>query len=118
MGQMCFIAWGAVTGTGAGEWRKFFNSDVYENWINPHVTGNGTGVLADPSPMPFCSIPSIPQGCKSDLRLLRMDEPPRSPVSRERRHRARGKLEHEGNSGDISSAGPWQGIIWAGGIQD
>ena len=26
---------------GGGEWREVFNSDVYENWVNPGVTGNG-----------------------------------------------------------------------------
>jgi 1,4-alpha-glucan branching enzyme len=32
---------------GAGQWREVFNSDVYENWVNPGVTGNGGGVWAD-----------------------------------------------------------------------
>ena len=26
---------------GGGEWREVFNSDVYENWVNPNVVGNG-----------------------------------------------------------------------------
>lgn len=30
-----------------GAWREIFNSDVYESWVNPHVAGNGGGVLAD-----------------------------------------------------------------------
>jgi 1,4-alpha-glucan branching enzyme len=32
---------------GPGFWREVFNSDVYENWVNPNVAGNGTGVNAD-----------------------------------------------------------------------
>jgi 1,4-alpha-glucan branching enzyme len=32
---------------GGGSWREVFNSDVYENWVNPGVTGNGGGVSAD-----------------------------------------------------------------------
>ena len=36
---------------GAGAWREVFNSDVYENWVNPNVAGNGGGVFADPAPM-------------------------------------------------------------------
>ena len=31
---------------GAGFWREVFNSDVYDNWVNPLVAGNGTGVMA------------------------------------------------------------------------
>ncbi|HUH91987.1 MAG TPA: alpha-amylase family glycosyl hydrolase [Casimicrobiaceae bacterium] len=34
-----------------GEWREVFNSDVYENWVNPDVVGNGGRVLADGEPM-------------------------------------------------------------------
>ncbi|WP_165246716.1 alpha amylase C-terminal domain-containing protein [Paludisphaera soli] len=34
-----------------GGWREAFNSDVYENWVNPNVVGNGGGVSADPIPM-------------------------------------------------------------------
>jgi 1,4-alpha-glucan branching enzyme len=30
-----------------GFWREVFNSDVYENWVNPNVAGNGWGVTAD-----------------------------------------------------------------------
>ena len=30
-----------------GEWSEVFNSDVYENWVNPNVTGNGGRVFAD-----------------------------------------------------------------------
>ena len=31
-----------------GEWREVFNSDVYENWVNPHVAGNGGRVFTEP----------------------------------------------------------------------
>jgi 1,4-alpha-glucan branching enzyme len=34
-----------------GEWREVFNSDVYDNWVNPQVTGNGGGVWADAWPL-------------------------------------------------------------------
>ena len=36
---------------GGGEWREVFNSDVYENWVNPGVIGNGERVVADPHPL-------------------------------------------------------------------
>lgn len=36
---------------GPGEWREVFNSDVYEDWVNPNVAGNGGRVFADPWPM-------------------------------------------------------------------
>jgi 1,4-alpha-glucan branching enzyme len=36
---------------GAGEWREIFNSDVYENWVNPNVVGNGGHVDAEPQPL-------------------------------------------------------------------
>jgi 1,4-alpha-glucan branching enzyme len=32
---------------GGGTWQEAFNSDVYENWVNPNVTGNGGSVVAD-----------------------------------------------------------------------
>lgn len=35
----------------SGEWREAFNSDVYENWVNPSVVGNGERVAADPHPL-------------------------------------------------------------------
>jgi 1,4-alpha-glucan branching enzyme len=35
----------------AGFWREVFNSDVYENWVNPWVAGNGSGVQANGAPM-------------------------------------------------------------------
>jgi 1,4-alpha-glucan branching enzyme len=34
-----------------GIWREVFNSDVYENWVNPQVAGNGGAVQADGDPM-------------------------------------------------------------------
>jgi 1,4-alpha-glucan branching enzyme len=30
-----------------GHWFEVFNSDVYENWVNPWTAGNGGGVQAD-----------------------------------------------------------------------
>ncbi|SEK59085.1 1,4-alpha-glucan branching enzyme [Blastococcus sp. DSM 46786] len=30
-----------------GRWAEVFNSDVYDNWINPHVAGNAGSVWAD-----------------------------------------------------------------------
>lgn len=30
----------------AGRWFEVFNSDVYDNWVNPIVAGNGDGVFA------------------------------------------------------------------------
>jgi 1,4-alpha-glucan branching enzyme len=36
---------------GGGGWREIFNSDVYENWVNPWVMGNGGGVWADADAM-------------------------------------------------------------------
>jgi len=35
----------------AGRWRETFNSDVYENWFNPGVAGNGGGIVATDAPM-------------------------------------------------------------------
>jgi 1,4-alpha-glucan branching enzyme len=34
-----------------GRWREIFNSDVYENWVNPKVAGNGGQIFADGGPM-------------------------------------------------------------------
>ncbi len=34
-----------------GEWREIFNSDVYENWVNPDVVGNGGRVVAEAEPL-------------------------------------------------------------------
>lgn len=36
---------------GSGRWREVFNSDVYENWVNPGTTGNGGEVSADTQPL-------------------------------------------------------------------
>ena len=36
---------------GGGEWREVFNSDVYENWVNPGAIGNGGRVVAAPHPL-------------------------------------------------------------------
>ena len=30
-----------------GEWRETFNSDVYDNWVNPNVAGNGGRIEAN-----------------------------------------------------------------------
>ena len=34
-----------------GNWVEVFNSDVYDNWVNPIVAGNGGGVTASGQPM-------------------------------------------------------------------
>ena len=34
-----------------GAWREAFNSDVYDNWVNPSVAGNGGAIQADGPPM-------------------------------------------------------------------
>ncbi|CAI4033109.1 1,4-alpha-glucan branching enzyme [Nitrospira tepida] len=36
---------------GGGTWREIFNSDVYENWVNPDVAGNGGQVVVEPQPL-------------------------------------------------------------------
>jgi 1,4-alpha-glucan branching enzyme len=36
---------------GEGEWREVFNSDVYENWVNPQSAGNGGRIYAEPLPL-------------------------------------------------------------------
>jgi 1,4-alpha-glucan branching enzyme len=36
---------------GGGWWAEVFNSDVYDNWVNPQVAGNGSGVHADGPPL-------------------------------------------------------------------
>jgi 1,4-alpha-glucan branching enzyme len=33
------------------QWREVFNSDVYENWVNPDVAGNGGEIVAVPWPL-------------------------------------------------------------------
>jgi 1,4-alpha-glucan branching enzyme len=34
-----------------GEWREVFNSDVYENWVNPDAVGNGGRIVAESHPL-------------------------------------------------------------------
>ena len=34
-----------------GRWQEAFNSDAYENWVNPNVTGNGGWIFAEPLPL-------------------------------------------------------------------
>jgi 1,4-alpha-glucan branching enzyme len=34
-----------------GFWAEVFNSDVYDNWVNPAVAGNGAGVQAEGKPL-------------------------------------------------------------------
>ena len=41
----------AVGFPGPGLRLEVFNSDVYDNWVNPIVAGNGSGVNADGPPM-------------------------------------------------------------------
>lgn len=33
-----------------GHWREVFNSDVYDEWVNPNVQGNPGGITADDQP--------------------------------------------------------------------
>lgn len=35
----------------AGQWKEIFNSDVYDNWVNPWVAGNDGGIKAEGGPM-------------------------------------------------------------------
>jgi 1,4-alpha-glucan branching enzyme len=35
----------------AGPWQEVFNSDVYDNWVNPIVAGNGGGIWASGPPL-------------------------------------------------------------------
>jgi 1,4-alpha-glucan branching enzyme len=35
----------------SGRWVEAFNSDVYDNWVNPQVAGNGGQIFADGPPM-------------------------------------------------------------------
>jgi 1,4-alpha-glucan branching enzyme len=35
----------------AGRWNEIFNSDVYDNWVNPQVAGNHGGINASGPPM-------------------------------------------------------------------
>ena len=34
-----------------GEWREVFNTDVYEQWVNPNRVGNGGRTFADETPL-------------------------------------------------------------------
>jgi len=34
-----------------GAWIEAFNSDVYDNWVNPWAVGNGGGIGADGGPL-------------------------------------------------------------------
>jgi 1,4-alpha-glucan branching enzyme len=44
--------WGYALGfPGPGSRREVFNSDVYDNWVNPITAGNGGGVTASGSPL-------------------------------------------------------------------
>lgn len=46
-----------------GYWKEEFNSDVYDNWVNPWVAGNGEGIDVNGSGMhglPFSSQITIP----------------------------------------------------------
>jgi 1,4-alpha-glucan branching enzyme len=36
---------------GSGRWKEVFNSDVYENWVNPNTAGNGGEIHADLQPL-------------------------------------------------------------------
>lgn len=36
---------------GGGRWAEVFNSDVYDNWVNPTSAGNGGAVYADGPPL-------------------------------------------------------------------
>jgi 1,4-alpha-glucan branching enzyme len=35
----------------SGTWREVFNTDVYENWVNPNASGNGGTIQADGPPL-------------------------------------------------------------------
>jgi 1,4-alpha-glucan branching enzyme len=35
----------------AGRWAELFNSDVYDNWVNPAIIGNGGQIYANGGPM-------------------------------------------------------------------
>jgi 1,4-alpha-glucan branching enzyme len=34
-----------------GTWLEIFNSDVYDNWVNPNVAGNGGSIIASGPPL-------------------------------------------------------------------
>ncbi len=35
----------------SGTWLEVFNSDVYDNWVNPMVAGNGGSIQASGGPL-------------------------------------------------------------------
>jgi 1,4-alpha-glucan branching enzyme len=46
-----------------GRWLEVFNSDVYDNWVNPLTAGNGGTITADGEPfhaMPYSAEIVIP----------------------------------------------------------
>jgi 1,4-alpha-glucan branching enzyme len=44
--------WGYEIGfRSRGYWKEVFNSDVYDNWVNPIVAGNGGGIQVSGPPM-------------------------------------------------------------------
>jgi 1,4-alpha-glucan branching enzyme len=46
-----------------GRWAELFNSDVYENWVNPLLVGNNGAIYADGEPLhnlPFSASITIP----------------------------------------------------------
>ena len=46
-----------------GPWREVFNSDVYDNWVNPTAAGNSGGVVASAAPLhdlPFSAALTLP----------------------------------------------------------
>lgn len=48
---------------GSGTWKEDFNSDVYDNWVNPRMAGNGGGIEANGRGMhglPFSARLTIP----------------------------------------------------------
>jgi 1,4-alpha-glucan branching enzyme len=47
----------------SGQWAELFNSDIYDNWVNPLAVGNYGGVTANGGPMhnlPFSASITIP----------------------------------------------------------
>jgi 1,4-alpha-glucan branching enzyme len=39
----------------SGAWQEVFNSDVYDNWVNPWTAGNGGAIQANGPPMHGCA---------------------------------------------------------------
>jgi 1,4-alpha-glucan branching enzyme len=35
---------------GGGQWLEVFNSDIYDNWVNPQLAGNGGQIYANGAP--------------------------------------------------------------------